>query len=327
MDPKKGQRRSFLCELIVEAMLNAYEVLGVPRDASAQQVKDAYKKKAFELHPDRNRDADTSAQMVSVNVARDVLLDPLKRMRLDSELGIRSASGGGSGHVGFDDFLWNWASDVRRRTSSDVPRRPRSTPQPPRAPDRSRLKYYEFVEGSSKKFWWAQRVDDRLYVGWGRIGTPGRIIRKDFASSRKAQINMDRQTWQKVDKGYESKSAPKPTDPGAPSYKYDPSARGGEKPERQRAKTPEKSTWGTKNPHYREDAVRPKTRKVYKNGPPGDRRGAPAHTGYKGKFYKAGRESRWPWISDAAEMDVTDDGKLRVKDPGSDHTQTWDPAD
>lgn len=63
-----------------------YEILGVSSDATEDQIKKAYKKLAFQLHPDRNSDPNSSAKFQELNEANEVLSDSAKRLNYDNEL-------------------------------------------------------------------------------------------------------------------------------------------------------------------------------------------------------------------------------------------------
>ncbi len=78
-----------------------YDVLGVSRDASEAELKKAFRAKAKELHPDRNKDKpEAEAQFKEVNEAYDVLKDPQKKAAYD-QFGHAAFEGGGPGPGGF----------------------------------------------------------------------------------------------------------------------------------------------------------------------------------------------------------------------------------
>ena len=86
-----------------------YKILGVSRDADANEIKKAYRKKAMEYHPDRNPgDKEAEEEFKKVGEAYAVLSDQQKRRQYDhfGSAGMRS-SGGFSGYnsqAGFDPF-------------------------------------------------------------------------------------------------------------------------------------------------------------------------------------------------------------------------------
>lgn len=60
-----------------------YQTLGVSRDASAEQIRRAYRKLARQHHPDVSKDKDAAQRFAKVNEAYEVLSDPEKRQRYD----------------------------------------------------------------------------------------------------------------------------------------------------------------------------------------------------------------------------------------------------
>ncbi len=90
-------------------MADFYAVLGVPRDASEDDIKQSYRRLAMQWHPDRNGGAkEAEEKFKTITEAYDVLRDPQKRAAFDryGEAGLRG--GGGQAayeHVDLSDAL------------------------------------------------------------------------------------------------------------------------------------------------------------------------------------------------------------------------------
>ncbi|EEE37774.1 chaperone protein DnaJ [Rhodobacteraceae bacterium KLH11] len=80
-----------------------YEVLGVSKGASADEIKKGFRSKAKQLHPDRNKDnPDAEAQFKEANEAYDVLRDAEKKAAYDrfGHAAFENGMGGGGGRPG-----------------------------------------------------------------------------------------------------------------------------------------------------------------------------------------------------------------------------------
>jgi molecular chaperone DnaJ len=105
-----------------------YELLGVPRNASGGEIKQAFRRLALQYHPDRNKDPGAEEKFKEINEAYQVLSDPEKRSSYD-RYG-RVATGGGFSDFGFgglgdifESFFGGFGGSPFARTAQRAPQR------------------------------------------------------------------------------------------------------------------------------------------------------------------------------------------------------------
>src|SRR3989338_1173592 len=86
-----------------------YKILGVGRNASKEEIKEAYKKLAKKYHQDLNKNSDATEKFKEINEAASVLGDENKKSQYDQfgTAGSQYSNGAGGGFSGFDfsDFM------------------------------------------------------------------------------------------------------------------------------------------------------------------------------------------------------------------------------
>lgn len=105
----------------MSAKRDYYEVLGVSRSASEDEVRSAFRKLAFKFHPDRNQEPDAEARFKELNEAYEVLSDAQRRREYDQfgHVGAGTGAGyGGFGSFGFEDIFETFFGGVGARANT-----------------------------------------------------------------------------------------------------------------------------------------------------------------------------------------------------------------
>ena len=106
-----------------------YQVLGVSRNDSEEDIRKAFRKRAMEYHPDRNKNPDAEDKFKEINEAYQVLSDSKKRAQYD-HFGHAGVSGNGGFDRPFDGFdVFGGFGDIFDSFFGDTSRRRSREPQ------------------------------------------------------------------------------------------------------------------------------------------------------------------------------------------------------
>ncbi|MBM3956859.1 MAG: J domain-containing protein, partial [Gemmatimonadetes bacterium] len=88
----------------MNAKRDYYEVLQLPRNATPEDIRKAFRRLALKYHPDRNKSGDASERFKEINEAYQVLSDPQRKAAYDryGHAGVRGDAG--RGFEGFEGF-------------------------------------------------------------------------------------------------------------------------------------------------------------------------------------------------------------------------------
>ena len=112
----------------MSAKRDYYDVLGVERGATQEQVKKAFRRLARQYHPDVNKNSDAESRFKEINEAYEVLSDPEKRARYDrfGHAGPQTGFGGYGDFAGFggiEDIFESFFGGMRGGTARRGPAR------------------------------------------------------------------------------------------------------------------------------------------------------------------------------------------------------------
>lgn len=204
-----------LRNLIREALLNAYDVLGVRSNASDVEIKAAWKKLALQNHPDRGG---SHGKMVDINNAKDRLLDKTALFRFGPNIKGYELPGSNVKEPAKEQPKATSnpsagpSDGYRDRQDRDDQERARQRHKQGSDPhnDPYRWYYFENTTPGHSKFWQCQLKNNNteVHVKWGRIGTEGLSRVKKFGAYWEARDWMKNTIRSKLSMGYVKTTPP-----------------------------------------------------------------------------------------------------------------------
>jgi curved DNA-binding protein CbpA len=328
--------RDVLRSIIVEAMINAYEILGLKPGATEDEIKKAFRKAVIKNHPDQGGN---QGDFVNINRAKARLLDTHALYRFGPNI------------MGYDD-----PSDIHAK-DEPAPENPepqdsrsqsaacpwchsvvntingvfdlhsnsnggfcQGTGQPASSyqeePKSERFDNWQYFTSEDYTQYWEIEIEGRtIFTSSGIIGRrAGNVVATHYPTTRTAKSALSDEINLHVKRNYSKTALP---------YWPRPSTRFGDQPSNNKN--------ASEDSDQKEKAKRKKD--VYKVYP---YRGARRVVRVARKLYGTEPDGYWndngqtkvTKFKGNDRVEVSQDGdKMKVKDVNSDHTQTWDPID
>jgi molecular chaperone DnaJ len=169
-----------------------YEILGISRTATPEEIKQAFRKLARQLHPDVNKEADAEEKFKEINEAYSVLSDTDKRARYDrfGRAGLGDMGGSQDFSVHFEDIfeeLFGFGGGGRGGSRRNAPRRGRDLQMA------VSLTFEEAVFGTDKDIEYER--DETCATCRGNGAEPGSSVKTCSTCAGRGEVRQVRQTF------------------------------------------------------------------------------------------------------------------------------------